>query len=68
MADPDQMNRKELLIAKKRVELQLKRLSYNQIGRGGSPENHTKDDLIERLEDILVEINAELAEMDAKRA
>lgn len=69
MAAPDQMTREELFKAKERVELQLERLKYHQIGRwGGDVDNPTKDGLESELLQILEEINAELAEGETKNA
>jgi hypothetical protein len=67
MPDPDQMSREELLEARANVERQLGELGYGSIigsGFGASP----KPPLRKRLQEILVEIDQELAELDAPKS
>ena len=68
MADPDQMSGEELFKAKERVEQQLERLSYRPPGSFRSYAPTGKPGLKSELNQILDEINAELAELDSKNA
>lgn len=64
MTDSVQMSRKELLEAKKRVSMQIDRLEYGSYySKRGFPDAKTQ--LMAELQDILTEINAELAELDS---
>jgi hypothetical protein len=69
MAEPYPTSRKELLVARKRVEDQLDRLQYG--GYAPGPLVGFRADKVRlraELEAILAEIKAELAEMDSKNA
>jgi hypothetical protein len=65
MADDDQMSRADLLDAKKRVELQLERLSYASVSAGGTTPVNPKVALRAELNELLEEINFELERPDA---
>ena len=69
MSNPDQiMSRKELLAAGNRVSAQIERLNYMGGAQMSAGDSDLKTKTIDELRAILDEINAELAEMDAKRA
>jgi hypothetical protein len=69
MADTDQMTRAELLEARKRVKNQLRILLTPTVGFPAPGHMTTnRDELRDELNQILGEINAELAEMDAKNS
>jgi hypothetical protein len=70
MADPDQMSRKELLEARERVSLQIDRLSYGGYKSGNLTNTGVRDpkiELMNELQAILAEINAEITERDSKK-
>ena len=68
MAEPDQMSREELIAAGERVSAQIDRLNYMGGKRMSAGDSDLKTKTLGELQAILDEINAELAEMDTKRA
>ena len=67
MPDPDQMNREELLEARTNVERGLSDLGYSSIIGGSGLNPSKKPALRKRLQEILAEIEQELAELDAQK-
>lgn len=65
---PDQMSRQELLEARAKIQNQITELKYGPVAGGGGGTASPKPALFERLNEILAEIDQELAEMDDAHA
>ena len=64
MSDSDKISREELLEARANVQRQISELSYAPIAGGGGGTASPKPALFKQLNEILEEIDLELAELD----